>query len=69
MSQANVNPIQDGPFRGDSQIGWGGGYLSPPSPPKIYHTYPKTMKLDTVIPYLRKIQKIYKSPNTFLEFC
>ena len=25
--------------------------------PKIYHTYPAMMKLDTVIPYLRKIQK------------
>ena len=37
--------------------------------PKICHTYPTTMKLDTVIPYLRKIQKIYKSRDTSLEFC
>ena len=29
--------------------------------PKFYHTYPTMMKLDTVIPYLKKFQKIYKS--------
>ena len=28
--------------------------------PKICHIYPIMMKLDTVIPYLRKIQKMYK---------
>ena len=28
---------------------------------KIYHTYPTMMKLGTVIPCLKKIQKIYKS--------
>ena len=32
-----------------------------PPLPKICHTYPTMMKLDTVILYLRKIQKIYKS--------
>ena len=37
--------------------------------PKIRHTYPTIMKLGTVIPYLRKIQKMYKSRDTFLEFC
>ena len=32
---------------------------------KICHTYPTTMmKLGTVIPYLKKIQKIYKSFDT-----
>ena len=36
---------------------------------KICHTYPTMMKLGTVIPYLKKIQKIYKSCNTPLEFC
>ena len=36
---------------------------------KISHTYPATMKLGTVIPYLRKTQKIYRSPNTPFEFC
>ena len=29
--------------------------------PKICHIYPATMKLDTIIPYLKKIQKIYES--------
>ena len=37
--------------------GWEGP-LWPPLP-KIPHTYPTMMKLDTVIPYLRKIQKMY----------
>ena len=33
--------------------GWQKGPL-----PKIFHTYPTIMKLDTVTPYLKKIQKI-----------
>ena len=37
--------------------------------PKICHTYPTIMKLDTVVPYLKKIQKKYKSRDTVLEFC
>ena len=47
--------------------GWrgGGGGGGPPgkkSPlPEICHTYPTMMKLSTVIPYLKKIQKIYES--------
>ena len=32
--------------------------------PKICHTYPTMMKLGTVIPYLKKIQKIYESRDT-----
>ena len=36
---------------------------------KICHTYPVMMKLDTVIPYLKKIQKIYQSRDTYPEFC
>ena len=39
---------------GDEQI----GPLS-----KICHTYSKMIKLDTVIGYLKKIQKIYESRN------
>ena len=46
-----VNPIQDGHFWGC----WG------PPLPKICHTYPTMMKLGTVIPYLKKIQKMYES--------
>ena len=38
-------------------------------PPKICHTYPMMMKLGTVIPYLKKIQKIYKFRDTPFEFC
>ena len=47
--------------------GGGGSFLAPL--PKISHTYPTMIKLGTVIPYLRKIQKIYKSCDTSLEFC
>ena len=36
---------------------------------KICRTYPDVIKLETVIPYLKKIQNIYKSGNTSLEFC
>ena len=37
--------------------------------PKICHTYPAIMKLPTVTPYLKKIQKTYKSRDIRLEFC
>ena len=37
--------------------------------PKICHTYPIMMKYDAVILYLKKIQKIYESCDTNLEFC
>ena len=46
---------------------WGGPFC--PLLPKIRHTYPAMMKLGTVIPYLWKIQKMYKSRDTSLEFC
>ena len=36
---------------------------------KICHTYLQMMKLGTVIPYLKTIQKIYSSRDTPLEFC
>ena len=35
-----------------------------PSFPKICDTYPTMMKLGTLIPYLKKIQEIHKSPDT-----
>ena len=59
------NPIQDGLFRGNSRIGETKKALLP----NICHTYPTMMKLGTVVPYLKKIQKIYESRNTLLEFC
>ena len=36
---------------------------------KMCHTYPTTMKLSTVIPYPKKIQRMYESSDTLLEFC
>ena len=44
----------------------GGDLFGPLS--KICHTYTAMMKCDTVIPFLRKIQKIYKSRDTSIEF-
>ena len=42
----------------------------PPSPAllKICHTYPTVIKSGTDIPYLEKLQKIYESRDTTLEF-
>ena len=37
--------------------------------PEICLTYPTNMKLGTVIPYVKKIQKISESRDTPLEFC
>ena len=48
--------------------GWGGGAKRPPLS-KICHTYPLMMKLDTVIPYLKKSQKLYESRDTPRGFC
>ena len=59
------NPVQDGLFWGCSRMG--GAKMSPL--PKFFHTYPTIMKLGTVIPYQKKIQKIYESRDTLLEFC
>ena len=49
-----------------STRGWG-GQKGPH--PKTCHTYPTMMKLGTVIPYLKKIQKICESHHTPVEFC
>ena len=58
------NPIQDGHFRECSGVG-----RAKKAPlPKICHRYPTMMKLGTVIPYLKKIQKIYESRDTPPEF-
>ena len=54
-----------GPF--GAAHGWEDGKKAPI--PKICYTCPTMMKLGTVIPYLKKIQKIYKSRDTTLEFC
>ena len=65
IPKSDFNPIQDGLFRGCLRM-WG----PKKSPlPKIRHTYPTMMKLDTVVPYLKKIQKLYESRGTPLDFC
>ena len=38
------------------------------SNPKICHTYPTIMKHGTIISYLKKMQNIYKSRDTPLQF-
>ena len=47
--------------------GWWGAKRPPL--PKICHTHPTMIKLGTVIPCLKKIQKIYESRDTPSEFC
>ena len=47
--------------------GWWGAKKPLPLP-KLCHIYPTMVKLDTVIPYLKKIQEIYESRDTHLEF-
>ena len=64
LENRSFNPIQDGLFWGCSRME--GAFLAPL--PKIRLTYPTMMKLGTVIPYLRKIQKMHKSRDTSLEF-
>ena len=49
--------------------GWGGEGGKKVPLPKICHTYPTVIKLGTVLPYPKKIQKIYESGDTALEFC
>ena len=51
----SVNHIQDGSFWAAHGSGCKNAHLH-----KICHTYPKMMKRGTVIPYLTKIQNIYK---------
>ena len=58
----------DGPFWGCSRIGGGGGDRKTPLP-KICYTNPTIMKLDTVTPYLKNIQKVYESRDIPLVFC
>lgn len=41
----------------------------PPTLPKIFHSHPTVIKIGTVIPYLKRIQEIYKSRDRPLDFC
>ena len=47
----------------------GGGWAKRSLLHIICHTYSAMMKLGTVIPYPRKIHKIFESRHTTLEFC
>ena len=51
--------------------GWGDQKAPTPphSLPKICHAYPTMIERGTVKPYLKKIQKLYKSRGTLLDFC
>ena len=64
--KTNLNPIQDVLFRGCSQMrGRGGGGQKGHHPWNLSHTSYN----DAVIPYQKKIQKIYESRDTPLDFC
>ena len=64
VCKKNLNPIQNGHFGGCSRMG---GDQKAPNP-KICQTYPTMMELGTVMPYVKKIQKIYQSRDTPPEF-
>ena len=68
LDENGINPIQNGLFWGCSRIKGGGGVRKGP-PPKILHSYPTMMKLGTVMPDLKKIQRLYESRDTSFEFC
>ena len=65
MYNLTFNPIQNGLFRGCSRMGE--ATKSPSSLKSVTHI--TMMTLGTVIPYLKKIQKIYESRDTSHESC
>ena len=61
------NPLQNGLFRDCSRMGgWGGGAQKVPLSLQSV-IYPTMMRLRTLIPYLKKIQKTYEPRDTTLE--
>ena len=63
-----INPIQNGPLWSCSQVkGGGGGEKVPPSLKSVTHIL-QWWNL-VVIPYLKKIQKMYESRDTPIESC
>ena len=64
MDLEALNPIQDGSFRGCSDMGGG----KKASLSKIYH-YSTIMKPSTVITLPKEDQKIYEARDIPLEFC
>ena len=74
LKESHIEPKKSNPYLTPLRMdffgaahGCGGGRRFPVL--IIYHTCPKTMKLDTVTNYLKKIQKLYQSRKTPLEFC
>ena len=63
----HLNSIQDGLFWCCSRMGEGAKICQLNS--AICPAYPKMMKFGTVIPCLKKIQKICESSDTLLESC
>ena len=57
----DVNPVKDGRFWGCSRIG---EWEQKAPLHRFSHTYPTMMKLGTVVPYIKKIQKIYELRDT-----
>ena len=62
--QITTNSFYSGCFGGSSRMREQKAPL-----PKICHSYSTMMELGTVIPNVKKIQKIYKSRDTPLELC
>ena len=59
----DVSSIQDGLFRGCSMMRGGGGGEGKEAPlSRICLTFPAIIKLGTIIPYVKKIFKIYNTP-------
>ena len=82
LIQKHINSTKDNPdsviqafdfwaglFRAAHRWGQRGGATKKAPLPKICHTYPAMMKLGTVIPYLKKTQKLFESHDTPLELC
>ena len=61
------NRIHDKPFWGSSRIG-GREVVEKGRLPRICRTCPTLLKLTTVIPFLKKIQKINQLRDTTLQF-
>ena len=67
QKENTLNPTQDGLFGATHGCGEQSPHLHCPVH-KICHTHPIMMQLGTVVPYLKKIQKIYESRDRPLEF-
>ena len=70
LEKQTFNPIQDGLFQECLQVPEGdGGWVGKATLLKVFRTYPRLIKLGTVIPYLKKTRKRYESRDIPLGFC